>query len=136
MFPPPPRSTLFPYTTLFRSLHGISHAIAADGRVAGRRRQENACSRRMMDIVVRDLIVVTRNIDAGTVGAIGGRRTRRVGNLKTIDPYIIGLDIETLHHHAALGLKVEQFACTTGGEHLNPLVIVTGGYDDRVATVE
>src|SRR2546430_4612581 len=90
----------------------------------------------MMDIVIRDLIVVTRNIDAGTVGAIGGRRTRRVGNLKTVDPYIVGLDIEALHHHAALGLKVEQFACTTGGAHLNALVIGAGVDDDGVAAVE
>src|SRR2546430_13129626 len=32
MIPPPPRSTLFPYTTLFRSVHG--HLVQM-GRIAG-----------------------------------------------------------------------------------------------------
>src|SRR5690625_5802683 len=27
MIPPPPRSTLFPYTTLFRSQHGVGFAV-------------------------------------------------------------------------------------------------------------
>src|SRR5690349_22434340 len=30
MIPPPPRSTLFPYTTLFRSLRGVVHFLRAD----------------------------------------------------------------------------------------------------------
>src|SRR5437899_7121032 len=34
MIPRPPRSTLFPYTTLFRSLH---HPIGPDGAATGRR---------------------------------------------------------------------------------------------------
>src|SRR5207248_9638112 len=29
---PPPRSTLFPYTTLFRSLHASAGGVLADGR--------------------------------------------------------------------------------------------------------
>src|SRR2546421_6484303 len=31
----PPRSTLFPYTTLFRSAHGASQLIGCGGRVGG-----------------------------------------------------------------------------------------------------
>src|SRR5438094_5995630 len=40
MIPPPPRSTLFPYTTLFRSMHKEGHVLRAvlpDLDVAGRR---------------------------------------------------------------------------------------------------
>src|SRR5207244_11227408 len=34
--PPPPRSTLFPYTTLFRSRHAVVHALAGQvERLAG-----------------------------------------------------------------------------------------------------
>src|SRR5256885_8113747 len=32
----PPRSTLFPYTTLFRSRHGVEHAVRGDCDVVGR----------------------------------------------------------------------------------------------------
>src|SRR5687768_18351869 len=51
---PPPRSTLFPYTTLFRSVavHGrlavvalltaLAHAVAADGHLDTRRTRANA----------------------------------------------------------------------------------------------
>src|SRR5947209_15937721 len=35
MLPPPPRSTLFPYTTLFRSLRGLRLGTPGDGRGTG-----------------------------------------------------------------------------------------------------
>src|SRR5438552_4968513 len=35
MIRPPPRSTLFPYTTLFRSVH-VDHGISSDSRTVGR----------------------------------------------------------------------------------------------------
>src|SRR5690242_21296220 len=44
MIPPPPRSTLFPYTTLFRSAQGAgAHRVpeaAGNGRDAGRNRAD------------------------------------------------------------------------------------------------
>src|SRR2546427_1774726 len=42
----PPRSTLFPYTTLFRSPDGLAKALAArDGRTAGHHEDEIAARR-------------------------------------------------------------------------------------------
>src|SRR5256885_12867969 len=42
MIRPPPRSTLFPYTTLFRSLGGIRHAVIV-GFAGGRARAGGSC---------------------------------------------------------------------------------------------
>src|SRR5207249_113443 len=49
---------------------------------------------------------------------------------------IIALNVETLHHHCALRLKVEQFARSAGSDDLDALVVGAGIDDDGVATVE
>src|SRR5262245_66310510 len=82
MIPPPPRSTLFPYTTLFRSgvglaqLDGVVRRQLAEGDVAGQR----AARRHPLDqlILQADQAVVRRLLRRG---AALRRRAEAVGDL-------------------------------------------------------
>src|SRR2546427_6787054 len=77
----PPRSTLFPYTTLFRSLDAIRHAIERD-RVARTERLELAELRRRYD----SLTPRERDVMAATVAGLlnkqiaGDRKSTRLNS--------------------------------------------------------
>src|SRR5690349_22160829 len=73
----PPRSTLFPYTTLFRSLGGLSeHAIA--GHVAG-----DDEGRVVGQIVARVRLFQVVDRDAGQRGAVAARSEEHTSELQS-----------------------------------------------------
>src|SRR2546427_8216689 len=57
----PPRSTLFPYTTLFRSLHGMDRDVGRDAR---------------QHLVARDQQLEIGAVEAGVLGRVDRKSTR------------------------------------------------------------
>src|ERR1039458_7748084 len=80
----PPRSTLFPYTTLFRSLHRVVNPQRAQGRLSG------ASKRRVRDRKSTRLNSSHLGISYAVfclkkkIGVVGSPVTHRVQNLRVI----------------------------------------------------
>src|SRR5690606_41230210 len=73
---PPPRSTLFPYTTLFRSIPGSVIAIALTAQPA--LAQDDQSSRNADIIVSAQRANQTQVIREGSLGALGNKASEDV----------------------------------------------------------
>src|SRR5699024_12347838 len=82
MLQPPPRSTLFPYTTLFRSHFdevGDRRAAAARGRRLVLTDSHESCPSLTKDRLERSTEDVDRSVLEGDDGTLGRSEERRVG---------------------------------------------------------
>src|SRR5205814_7132293 len=87
MIPPPPSSTLFPYTTLFRSLYGLDPADAGDARLVGlldqdaRRSEEHTSELQSLRHLVCRLLLEKKKNGVGWKGVHPLRHERRDSRL-------------------------------------------------------
>src|SRR5256885_7721361 len=87
----PPRSTLFPYTTLFRSLLNYTFLIVGHVESTGRRENNVLLSQRRAD-AVRDILVNTFKISSKRLYSVGlgeDRKSTRLNSSHLVISYAV-----------------------------------------------